>query len=89
MSYLHLNIDPHGPHREGEDECNWWHGGICDCHPGMIRSRAVKHHCHECNYVNSHTGSTACNCNGRCICDREEDCPCVENGLAPRVEEVE
>lgn len=69
-----VDVDPHAPHKE---ECSFWHGGTCDCHPAMIASRAVERHCHECDFVNSYSGSAACNCKGFCICEREEGCPCV------------
>lgn len=74
MSSVFIDVDPHAPHKE---ECSFWHGGTCDCHPAMIASRAVERHCHECDFVNSYSGSAACNCKGFCICEREEGCPCV------------
>lgn len=84
-----LDYDPQGSHREGGDnECNWWHGGVCDCRPEMVASLAVKQHCHECNFVSCYGGDTPCNCNGRCICAREEGCPCVSDGLDPPVQPV-
>jgi hypothetical protein len=79
-----IDYDPQGPHREGENECNWWHGGVCDCRPEMVAASA-REHCHECNFVNAYDGATPCNCLGRCICDREEDCPCPGRGIEPVV----
>lgn len=76
MSPIFVEIDPNAPH---DDECNFWHGGVCDCKEIMREAAAREHHCHECDYVNSYSGSTPCNCKGRCICERiaEEGCPCI------------
>src|SRR5258708_4313716 len=76
-----LDYDPQGPHR---DECNWWHGGVCDCRVEMQAAREHDH-CHECDYVNAYDGATPCSCQGFCVCDREEGCPCVERGLERRL----
>ncbi len=71
---IFIDVDPNAPHTE---ECNFWHGGVCDCTPQM-RAALRREHCHECDYVNSYTGSALCNCRGRCICERlEEDCSCI------------
>lgn len=75
-----IDYDPLGSHKE---DCAWWEGGVCRCRAEMVRSLAVAHHCHECDFVNSYDGATPCNCNGRCICDREGGCPCVADGLEP------
>lgn len=75
-SHICVLVMPLGPH---EEECNWWHGGVCDCKPEMIASRAIEHHCHECDYVHSYQGDTPCNCEGYCICERlaGDGCDCI------------
>jgi hypothetical protein len=81
MTPILIDIDPFAPHSEA---CSFWHGGGCDCHPDALAAREVAH-CHECDYVNAPSGAR-CNCRGRCICDREPDCPCVERGILTAVE---
>lgn len=81
---IFIDVDPYAPHK---DYCSFWHGGLCDCHPDAIRS-ATMEHCHECDYLNVMNYTAPCTCRGRCICDRREDCPCVELGLEPSVRAV-
>lgn len=75
---IFVDMDPFAPHSE---KCNFWHGGACNCHPDAIAA-ANSRHCHECDYVWAIMGAH-CNCRGHCICEREEGCPCVEDGLEP------
>jgi hypothetical protein len=80
---IFIDLDPNAPH---EEECSFWHGGTCDCNDEM-RAARDREHCHECDFVNSYSGSARCNCDGKCICERleEEGCPCIGRLPAPVV----
>jgi hypothetical protein len=73
-----VNIDPNAPH---DEDCGFWHGGACVCKPEM-RDALEREHCHECDLLHG-SGYNRCNCLGKCICDREEGCPCVGRLPAP------
>lgn len=78
---IHILYDPKGGH---DEDCNWQHGGLCNCRPEMVLAAATRH-CHECDFVNNYSGSSPCSCKGFCVCDREHGCPCIDDELRPRV----
>jgi hypothetical protein len=80
-----VDFDPQGAHAE---ECGWWHGGVCDCRP-LMRLTVAMRHCHECDFLNAYDGATPCSCKGICVCERDTDCPCVEDELRPRIHLIE
>lgn len=70
---IFVEVDPNAPHKE---DCNFWHGGVCDC-TEESKAAMARAHCHECDWMNSYSGSAICNCRGNCICERLEGCPCI------------
>lgn len=70
---IFVEVDPNAPHKE---DCNFWHGGWCDCNEES-RAALARDHCHECDWMNAYSGSALCNCRGKCICERLEGCPCI------------
>jgi hypothetical protein len=76
---IFIDLDPFAPHKE---DCGFWHGGACNCNEESRRALATKH-CHECDYMNAFGMEARCNCQGKCICERLEGCPCVKEGIEP------
>lgn len=53
-----IDFDPQGVH---DDECSWWHGGVCNCRPAMRAALAVDHG-PECDFRWAYDGATPCSC---------------------------